>query len=279
MFKQTVLTLTLLSTHAVHAELNIPGINIQPLNTQSAQDQTLARAGLTVNNDDLTLEQDVNKLKLNEQQLHEAKVWELTLEEEKRYVFLMKNRSKIYYQGLRQTLLDILGLNARNEAERNHFAELAAAQEAQKVSKNIAWNNAFYKAYNKLFANVPVVGDFDPSPYSPYAHKSVQLNQGDILYLFMKPDEAVKTILMILTEAIENTPDTRLHLMLLDSDDLSIQLWANKNQIPQHLINSGRLTLNHGDLNYQSLKANKKNTPLLLLSKNGSSSIVDLGRF
>ncbi|EHL31341.1 TIGR03759 family integrating conjugative element protein [Legionella drancourtii] len=279
MLKYSVIAISLFSTQLAFAELNIPGINTQSLNTLAAQDQTLAKAGLTVNDDDLTSEQDINKIQLNEQQLHESKVWDLTIEEEKRYVLLMQNRSKIYYQGLRQTPLDILGLNARNEAERNHFAELAAAQEAQKVSKNIAWNNAFYKAYNKLFANVPVVGDFDPSPYSPYAHKSVQLNQGDILYLFMKPDEAVKTILMILTEAVENTPDTRLHLMLLDSDDLSIQLWANKNQIPQHLINSGRLTLNHGDLNYQSLKANKKTTPLLLLSKNGSSSVVDLGRF
>lgn len=279
MLKYFVLVIFLISTQLAFAELNIPGISTQSLNTLAAQDQTLAKAGLTVNDDDLTSEQDINKIQLNEQQLHESKVWNLTIGEEKRYVLLMQNRSKIYYQGLRQTPLDILGLNARNEAERNHFAELAAAQEAQKVSKNIAWNNAFYKAYNKLFANVPVVGDFDPSPYSPYAHKSVQLNQGDILYLFMKPDEAVKTILMILTEAVENTPDTRLHLMLLDSDDLSIQLWANKNQIPQHLINSGRLTLNHGDLNYQSLKANKKTTPLLLLSKNGSSSVVDLGRF
>ncbi|TAL60405.1 MAG: TIGR03759 family integrating conjugative element protein [Legionella sp.] len=277
MLKYSVLTISLISTQLAFAELNIPGINTQTLNNQGIQDQTLARAGLAVNEDDLTLEQDINKIKLNEKELHEAKVWNLTLDEEKRYVFLMQNRSKIYYRGLRQTPLDILGLNARNEAERNHFAELAAVQEAQKVSKNIAWNNAFYKAYNKLFANVPVVGDFDPSPFSPYAHKPVQLNQGEILYLFIKSDDAVKTILLTLTEAIENTPDTRLNLMFLETDDISIQLWANKNQIPQYLVNSGRISLNHGDLNYQSLK--KKTTPLLLLSKNGSSSIVDLGRF
>jgi integrating conjugative element protein (TIGR03759 family) len=279
MFKHTVLAISLFSTHVAQAELNIPGISTQSLNTLAAQDQTLARAGLTLNDDDLTSDQELNKLQLNEQQLHEAKVWNLTFEEEKRYVLLMQNRSKIYYEGLRQTPLDILGLNARNEAERNHFAELAAAQEAQKVSKNIAWNNAFYKAYNKLFANVPVVGDFDPSPYSPYAHKPVQLNQGDTLYLFIKPDDAIKTILMILTEAIENTPDTHLHLMLLERDDLSIQLWANKNQIPQHLVRGGQITMNHGEQNYRALKVKNNTTPLLLLSKNGSSSVVDLGRF
>lgn len=279
MLKHSAFAISLFSTQLAFAELNIPGISTQSLNTLAAQDQTLARAGLTVNDDDITTEQDINKVQLNEQQLHEAKVWELTLQEEKRYVLLMQNRSKIYYKGLRQTPLDILGLNAPNETDRAHFAELAAAQEAQKVSKNIAWNNAFYKAYNKLFANVPVIGNFDPSPYSPYAHQPVQLHQGDTLYLFIKPDDAVKAILMVLFEAIENTPASSLNLMLIDSDELSIQLWANKHQIPQYLVNSSRITINHGDQNYQALKINKKNTPLLLLSQNGSSNIVDLGRF
>lgn len=84
---------------------------------------------------------------------------------------------------------------------------------------------------------------------------------------------------MVLTEAINTSPSTRLNLMLIDSDDLSIQRWANKYQIPQQLINNGQITINHGDQNYQALKINKKNTPLLLLAKNGSSSVVDLGRF
>lgn len=205
-------------------------------------------------------------------------MWGLTADEEKRYVLLMQNKSKFYYKGLRQTPIDILGINARNETERNHFAELAARQEAQKVAKNIAWNNAFYKAYNELFVNVPVVGDFDPSPYSPYAHKPVQLSQGDTLYFFIKEQDAVKTILLMLFDAIEQTPNARLHLMLLDMNDTTIQIWANQHQIPQHLVNGGRITLNHGELSYQSLKI-KKSLPMLLLSQNGHSSIVDLGRF
>lgn len=279
MHKLNLILISLLSTQIAHATLNIPGIHSQALSTSSIQDETLARAGLNINDDDITNDQDTNSLALTEAQLHEAKVWNITLEEERRYIFLMQNRSAIYYRGLRQTPLDILGINARDEAERNHFAELAAAQEAQKVAKNIAWNNAFHKAYNELFANVPVVSDFDPSPYSPYAHQPVHLNPGESLYLFIKQDEAVRTVLLTLFDAIENTPNTQLHIMLLDCDDAEIQLWANKNQIPDHLVNNGLLTLNHGEQNYQALKTTKKTTPLLLLSKNGESSIVDLGRF
>lgn len=275
MLKYSVFLFPLLA----HAELNIPGLNQQPLSHLAIHDKTLAKTGLTVNEDELTSEQDINQITLNEAQQHEAKVWGLTIDEEKRYVLLMRNKSKFYYEGLRQTPIDILGLNARNEAERTHFAELAAKQEAQKVSKNIAWNNAFYKAYNTLFANVPVIGNFDPAPYSPYAHKPVQLNQGDTLYFFVKETDATKTIVLMLTDAIEQTPDTRLHLMLLGFDDAAIQIWANLHQIPQHLVNSGRISLNHGEFSYQALKVSKKTSPLLLLSQNGHSSIVDLGKF
>ncbi|MFO2564085.1 TIGR03759 family integrating conjugative element protein [Legionella pneumophila serogroup 1] len=278
MLKYSAFLIPILACHAVHADLTIPGLNQQPLNHFAIEDKTLAKTGLTVNEDDLTSKQDINKITLTDTQLHEAKVWGLMPEEEKRYVLLMQNKSKLYYKGLRQTPIDILGLNARNETERNHFAELAARQEAQKVAKNIAWNNAFYKAYNKLFVNVPVIGDFDPSPYSPYAHKPVQLSQGDTLYFFIKEQDAVKTILLVLFDAIEQTPNARFHLMLLDMNDTTIQIWANQHQIPQHLVNGGRISLNHGELSYQSLKV-KKSLPLLLLSKNGHSSIVDLGRF
>lgn len=279
MFKYPALFLSLIAASPIQAELAIPGLSPQVINKIALQDQTLAKTGLNFNVDELTSDQDFNKLTLTEKQLHEAKVWGLNLDEEKRYVFLMQNKSKLYYKGLRQTPLDILGLNARNETERNHFAEIAAKQEAQKVAKNIAWNNAFHKAYNKLFANIPVVGDFDPSPYSPYAHKPVQLSPGDTLYFFIKETDAIKTILLMLFEALEKTPNTQLHLMLLDMDDTTIQLWANLHQIPQSLVANGRISLNHGELSYKSLKNTPKTLPLLLLSKNGHSNVVDLGRF
>ncbi|MGQ3887839.1 TIGR03759 family integrating conjugative element protein [Legionella sp. CNM-1927-20] len=279
MFKPKVFLILCLITQVAQAEIKIADIKTENLNTLAIQDKTLGRAGLTTNQDDITTDQNFDKLILNPAQLHEAQVWGLTLEEEKRYVLLMQNRSKVYYKGLRLNPIDILGLNARTEAERNHFATLAAAQEAQKVAKNIAWNNAFYKAYNELFANVPVVGNFDPTPFSPYAHKPVQLTGGDILYLFIKPDESVVSILLSLIDAINTTPNTFLHIMLLESDDMAIQLWANQHQLSQQLVNSGRITLNHGELNFRALTIKHKLTPLLLLSKDGKSSIVDLGRF
>lgn len=279
MLKPATMIFSLLSAQCVFAELAIPPLVQQNISSLNLEDTTLAKTGLQKNEDDITADQDINQVNLSSLQLHEAKVWGLTLEEEKRYVLLMQNRSLMYYEGLRLTPIDILGLNARNEAERNHFAELAANQEAQKISKNIAWNNAFYKSYSKLFAHVPIVGDFDPAPFSPYAYRPLQLKPGDNLYFFIKPNDAVQTILMMLQDAIATAPNSHLHIMILGSDSLSIQLFANQHQIPLHLVNSGQITLNQGDLHFQSLDLNTKTTPLLLLSAHGQSSIVDLGRF
>lgn len=279
MIKPSIISLLFIISTECSAELIIPGITTQRMNPLITTDITLAQTGLSVNQDDTTADQDFNQQKLSEQQLHEARVWGLTLGEEKRYVQLMANRSGIYYEGLRQTPIDILGINARSELDRNHFAELAALQEAQKVAKNIAWNNAFYKAYNQLFKDVPVIGDFDPSPYAPTHYKPVALNQGDHLYLFIKPTDAVKTVLMTLSDVIGATPNTRLHVMLLNTDDNAIQSWANVHQIPRQMVVDGQITLNRGDLHFEALTLKKKKTPLLLLARNGASHVVDLGLF
>ncbi|GAN26143.1 MULTISPECIES: TIGR03759 family integrating conjugative element protein [Legionella] len=273
MLKLSTLTIGLLLGQQAIAGLYIPGIATPPM--QSA-DNALTKAGLAEFHDEVIADKD---FQLNDLQKQEAKAWGLSEAEEKRYLQLMQSRSSIYYKDLRMTPVDILGLNARNDVERAHFAELAALQEAQKVAQNIAWNNAFYKAYNQLFKDVPVVGDFDPSPYSPYAHQPIQLKESETLYFFIRPDDAVTTILLQLVDAISRTPNTKLNLLLLDMDNNAIQLWANRHQIPIYLVTNQQITLNPGNQQYEGLKLDRKQTPLLLLAKGKTSQVVDLGRF
>lgn len=273
MVKTLGLAMGLLLSHYAVAGFVIPGI-VSPQFQQ--EHNALAKAGLTEFHDEV-LDERIEPL--NERQLHEAKVWELTQDEEQRYLNLMRSKSSIYYQGLRMTPVDILGLNARDDAERAHFATRAAQQEAQKVAQNIAWNNAFNQAYNQLFKGIPVVGNFDPAPYSPYAHQPIQLHENDALYLFIKPHDAVTTIVLQLIDALNRTPNTQLHLLFLDMDSEAIQLWANRHQLPIHLVAGQTLTLNPGQLQYESLQLESKETPLLLLAKGKKSHVVDLGRF
>lgn len=273
MIKVSGFAMSLLLTHQAIAGLVIPGL-IDP-QFHPKQD-ALAKAGFTEFHDEVVEERTEP---LNELQLHQAKVWDLTEIEERRYLDLMRSKSSVYYEGLRMTPVDILGLNARDDGERTHFAELAARHEAQKVAQNIAWNNAFYQSYNQLFKDIPVVGNFDPSPYSPYAHHPIQLHEGEQLYLFIKPEDAVTSILLQLTEALNQTPNTQLHLLFLNMDNEAIQLWANQHQLPMDLVSSKSLTLNPGQQQYEALQLEHKETPLLLLAQGKESRVVDLGRF
>ena len=279
MLKPSIASLLIVLSGNTFAEFIIPGIDTERLTPMHSSDKTLAQTGLSQNIDDISSDQDINAVQLSAAQIHEAKVWGLTLDEEKRYVLLTQNKSAIYYEGLRQTPIDLLGINARTQQERDHFAELSALQEAQRVSKNIAWNNAFYVAFNRLFKDVPVVGKTDLSQYSPRQYKPVALEPNDNLYLFIKPTDAVRVILLSLAEALKRTRDTHLHIMLLDTTDVGIQVWASRHQIPKEMIASNQISLNHGELNFNALQNIHKKTPLLLLARNNTSTLVDLGRF
>jgi integrating conjugative element protein (TIGR03759 family) len=273
MIKYSSLTLSLLLGQQAIAGLSIPHIINQPIHPVN---NALTQAGLAQFQDEVIEEKN---FELNENQLHEAKVWGLNELEEKRHVQLMQSRSAIYYKNLRLTPVDILGLNARDDTERAHFAELAAQHEAQKVAQNIAWNNAFYKAYNELFKEVPVIGDFDPAPYSPYAHQPLELKSGETLYLFVQNDDAITTILLQLIDVIARTPNTRLNILFLNMDMDAIELWANKQQIPMHLVNSEQISLNPGDEQFAHLALKQKQPPLLLISQGKTSQVINLGRF
>ena len=45
------------------------------------------------------------------------------------------------------------------------------------------------------------------------------------------------------------------------------------------MILSNQISLNHGELNFNTLQDSNKKTPLLILARNNTSSVVDLGRF
>ena len=82
MHKLLLITSILLICKISHANFHIPGLPSQTLNTLATTDKTLAKTGLSINEDDITSDQDLHKLRLNEAQLHEALVWGLNMDEE-----------------------------------------------------------------------------------------------------------------------------------------------------------------------------------------------------
>ncbi|HAT3881181.1 TPA: TIGR03759 family integrating conjugative element protein [Legionella pneumophila] len=260
------------------AAIHLPGINDAAIENAS-NDLDFARTGIHQNIDDITEDQDIEAVRLSEKDKHTALVWTLSDNEMKRYKLLMENKSSIYYEGLKLTPLDILGINARNEQERDHFAEISAKFEAQKVAKNLAWNNAHFRAYQKIVQGLPVIQNFDASKDGPHAYRPIQLKSGQQLHFYLKKDDAVTTLVAPLVKAIEESQNTLLVLDCLDCSSSDMQLWANNHNIPKNLVDSGRIRLDLGRIAFDGLNmpAKEKKTPLLISVMGTHANLVDLG--
>ncbi len=239
----------------------------------------LEQKGLVEFKDDVTTEQNISTKTLNAEELHEAEVWGLTHEEEKRYLFLKENKAKIFYKGLRLNPINILGLNARNDKERVHLAKLSAKVENQKIAQELAWNSAFHKATIELNKGTPVVRDFDTRKANPLEKRPYELIEGDTLNFFIKKEDSIKTVLYPLIDSILKIRNGRLNLYLVDGDEMSTQLWANQNSLPIKLVTENQITITYGDLEYKNLKLKSQTTPLLLLSRGNASQVIKMGAF
>ena len=138
--------------------------------------------------DDITSDQDIDKVTLTLEQKHQAFVWGLTEEQERRYVLLMQNRSGVYYQKSQLTPVEILGINASTNNERHAYAVLDAKQEFERTGKLLAFNAAYYQAATQLKEqlHLPMIRSFDATQFSPYSYQPTTLEpQDQLMFLFV----------------------------------------------------------------------------------------------
>ena len=260
--------------------------NVQDMKTKSsdsaAKDSGVYAVSQKQFQDDITVDQDIDKLTLTEEQLHQAKVWALSESDEKRYVLLMQNRSSVYYKSTKLSPTEILGLNARTEEERERYATLAAEQNEQQIAELLAWRNAYQKAYKDRIKDIPVIKSFDSSPFSPYHYQAIDLKSGDKLYFYLRITDPVKAQLAVIYHLLENTPNTELNIYFIgnDVDKASINSWAKAHSLPLSLVKQKRIILNAGhssDLN--KINQSGETLPLIVHSSKGKTSIVKMSRF
>lgn len=232
--------------------------------------------------DDMTLDQEVDKLELNTDQLHQAKVWNLTEMEEKRYVLLMQNRSALYYKDMKLSPTEILGLNARTSEEREHFAELSAEQNEQQIAQVLAWRTAYQAAYKERTKNLPVIKPFDTSPFSPYDYKAIDLKPGDTIYFYLRLTDSVKAQLAVIYRLLDKTPDSKLKLIFIGNDANlnNITSWAKAHSVPMSLVKQKRIQLSAGTKDdLEKINNAGQTLPVIIHASNNKTSIVAMSRF
>lgn len=91
-----------------------------------------------------------------------AQIWGLTEEEMIRAKVLLKGpRASFSVENL--SPVEALGIHARDEKERQRYAEMFARAFQADVERSLAWNRAFYEAQSRLFPNQKMV-DFSGMP-------------------------------------------------------------------------------------------------------------------
>lgn len=175
----------------------------------------------TVNTSLQTLEQ--------QKMTRSAQEWGLTTEEWQRYEVLKKGRRGVLSPGLDP--LTMLGIEARSDEERRHFAELAVKQEFQRVEAELAFQREVNSAWTRVYPSILPIQDL----------RSEVRNARQALFVKEKCPACERKLAQLMKS---NRP---LDIYLVDSGgkDEAVRSWAKKHSIPAEKVKSHQVTLNH----------------------------------
>jgi len=177
---------------------------------------------------------------LDEQQ---ARAWGLRPEEWARYRQLMQGPLGIYSPNLDP--LTALGIEARSDDERNHYAALQVQAEARRVDKMLAYQRAYDAAWQRLFpgqARVNLPGAQAPSAGNTGSGR---------LAIFVKADCPPCVQRTRQLQAAGTAFD--LYMVGSRGDDALIRQWASQAGIDPARVRAHTITLNHDGGRWLSL--------------------------
>lgn len=166
-----------------------------------------------------------------------ARDWGLKLEEWTRYRDLMLGPLGVYSPHIDP--LTALGIEARTDQERQRYAQLQVAAEAQRVEKLLAYQRAYDDAWQRLHADMPRVILPDAGPaFSPV----VPATSGRLAVFVEDACPACDQTALKLQAA-----GRAFDIYVVDSgaDDVRIRAWAQRIGIEPAKVRNGQVTLNH----------------------------------
>ncbi|OYT82122.1 MAG: integrating conjugative element protein [Pseudomonas sp. PGPPP4] len=166
-----------------------------------------------------------------------AQEWGLSSQEFQRYRTLMQGSRGVYSPGLDP--LTALGIEAQSDAERRRYAELQVRAEAQRVQKELAYDQAYRDAWNRLYPNLQPVQAGGQA--APQASPAVRGNGR--LAVFVTDSCAACTERVQALQSAGQTFD--LYLIGSQNDDAKIRRWAVLAGIDPAKVRTRQITLNH----------------------------------
>ncbi|HDM8343246.1 TPA: TIGR03759 family integrating conjugative element protein [Yersinia enterocolitica] len=160
-----------------------------------------------------------------------AQEWGLTTEEWQRYQQLSKGRRGILSPGLDP--ITTLGIEARNEEERRHYADLSVKQDFQRVEAELAFQREVNAAWVRVYPGIlPVRSAGDAGQGNGRLALFVRADCG-------APCESKVASLLTSQRLLD------IYLVGSEGKDEAVRAWAKKLAIPVERVKAKTLTLNH----------------------------------
>jgi integrating conjugative element protein (TIGR03759 family) len=140
--------------------------------------------------------------------------------------------------------IEVLGIHARDDAERQRYAEVWAHAMYEDAGRILAFQHAYDAATKRLYPNVSLI-DISRLPGKTEVKNTLQ--SGDRLLFFTRPDcPACDLLLNKLLKRIDEVNGIDIYLTNVDKgDDRAVRDWASNHQIDPDWVRSRRITLNH----------------------------------
>ena len=225
-----------------------PGIATETVNTQVTQ---------TEQGDSST-----EKIILTASDQLRARVWDLSEDEWHRYKQLM--------QGIRGSIspatispIEVLGIHARDEAERQQYAEAWAQAMREDVRRILVFQRAYNAAAKRLYPNDPVI-DVSRLPVKPA--KLNELTSTDRLIFFTRPEcVACDVIMGKLLKRLDDISGIDIYLMDVGpGNDTEVRAWASTQKIDPEWVKNRRITLNYDGGTLDKLSKGQGKVPYIL---------------
>lgn len=180
-----------------------------------------------------------------------AHAWGLQIQDYQHYQSLMQNTpSGHWYKDLDPA--EVLALNSATPNEMMKYAKIQAQNIHVRVTRELAFNNLYRKAYKELYPHeTPIASNIGTQNLS-----TMNVQDGDRVWLFTGLRTPLGSFAYErLISLVQKTPHAVLDIYFVgnDVDEKTIQTWALRAGIDPALVNK-RVTLNYGTDRFNDLK-------------------------
>lgn len=186
----------------------------------------------------------------------EAERWSLTIDEWQRYEEIMRGEGRYNWRDVDP--ITVLGIYAKNNAERERYAERLAIQEYTLQKRFLALNTAYLKAFQRLYGDEPIISmdkltefyDTVPGHSAPAPLGGSIAAIGDRYVLFLSPgchgcDDYYQKI-----KKLQSGGFAGLDIYFVGANDTEIMSWAATVSLDPQLVKNQVVTLNHDSGTY-----------------------------